>query len=288
MQILGEIRRKGKLGVEPYTGRILGAATQANYFLENLRQNSSPLLVLDILIVAVFFYWIYVFLKETRAMRILYGLFFLLILMALGRLLNLVLLNWILKSLMTLLVVAIPVVFQPELRAALEKLGRAKLLGELSFSKKDYSQVINELLTAVHLFSKQKIGALIVLKRNDGLKEYINNGIEVDATVSAELLSSIFFPKSPLHDGAVVISGDKIVSASSVLPVSQVALGGNLGTRHKAALGITEDSDALVLVVSEETGNISLANGGRLETKISEERLKNRLTALMRQNTKDK
>lgn len=274
--------------MEPYTGRILGVATQANYFLENLRQNSSPLLVLDILIVAVFFYWIYVFLKETRAMRILYGLFFLLILMALGRLLDLVLLNWILKSLMTLLVVAIPVVFQPELRAALEKLGRAKLLGELSFSKKDYSQVINELLTAIHLFSKQKIGALIVLKRNDGLKEYINNGIEVDATVSAELLSSIFFPRSPLHDGAVVISGDKIVSASSVLPVSQVALGGNLGTRHKAALGVTEDSDALVLVVSEETGSISLANCGRLETKMSEERLKNRLTALMRQNNKSK
>lgn len=274
--------------MEPYIGKILGAATQTNYFLQNLRQNSSPLLIVDILIVAIFFYWIYVFLKETRAMRILYGLFFLLILMALGRLLNLVLLNWILKSLMTILVVAIPVVFQPELRAALEKLGRAKLLGELSFSKKDYSQVINELLTAVHMFSKQKIGALIILKRHDGLKEFSNNGVDVDATVSAEILASIFFPKSPLHDGAVIIEGDKIVSACSILPVSQVALGGNLGTRHKAALGVTEDSDALALVVSEETGNISLAANGKLETKMSEERLKNRLTSLMSQNVKNK
>lgn len=274
--------------MEPYAGKILGAATQANYFLENLKQNSSPLLIVDILIVAIFFYWIYVFLKETRAMRILYGLFFLLILMALGKLLDLVLLNWILKSLMTVIVVAIPIVFQPELRAALEKLGRTKLLGELSFSKKDNDQVINELLTAVHMLSKQKIGALIVLKRHDGLREYIDNGIEVDATVSAEILSSIFFPKSPLHDGAVIIRGDKIVSASSVLPVSQVNLGGNLGTRHKAALGVTEDSDALVLVVSEETGNISLAIGGKIETKMSEERLKNRLTAIMKQNNKSK
>lgn len=274
--------------MEPYAGKILGAATQANYFLENLKQNSSPLLIVDILIVAIFFYWIYIFLKETRAMRILYGLFFILILMALGRLLDLVLLNWILRSLMTVIVVAIPVVFQPELRAALEKLGRTKLLGELSFSKKDNDQVINELLSAIHLLSEQKIGALIVMKRHDGLREYIDNGVEVDATVSAELLTSIFFPKSPLHDGSVIINGDKIVSACSVLPVSQVNISGKLGTRHKAALGVTEDSDALALVVSEETGNISLALGGKIETKMSEERLKNRLTAILKQNNKNK
>lgn len=274
--------------MDQYAGKILGAATQANYFLLNLRQNSSPLLVVDILIVAIFFYWIYVFLKETRAMRILYGFFFLLLLMALGRLLNLILLNWILKSLMTILIVAIPVVFQPELRTALEKLGRTKFLGELSFSKKDNGQVINEIITAVNLFSKQRIGALIVMKRRDGLREFVDNGIEVDAIVSAELLLSIFFPKSPLHDGAIILDGDKIVSASSILPVSQTSLSGNLGTRHKAALGVTEDSDALAIVVSEETGNVSLAVGGKLELRISEERLKNRLTALMRQGTKTK
>lgn len=272
--------------MDQYAGKILGAATQANYFLLNLKQNSSPLLIIDILIVAIFFYWIYVFLKETRAMRILYGLFFLLLLMALGRVLNLVLLNWILKSLMAILIVAIPVVFQPELRTLLEKLGRTKFLGDISFSKKDYSQVINEILTAVNIFSKQKIGALVVFRRRDGLREFIDNGIEVEAIVSAEILSSIFFPKSPLHDGAVILDGDKIVSASSILPVSQTALGGNMGTRHKAALGVTEDTDALAIVVSEETGSISLAVGGRLETRISEERLKNRLTALMRQNVK--
>lgn len=267
-------------------GKILGATEQVSYFLMNLRLNSSPLLIVDILIVAILFYWVYVFLKETRAMRILYGLLFLLLLMALGRLLNLVLLNWILRSLMTVLIVAIPVVFQPELRAALEKLGRTKFLGELSFAKKDYGQVVDEIIIAINVFSKQKVGALIVLKRQTGLKEYIDNGIEMDAIVSSPLLSSIFFPKSPLHDGAVIIAGDKIVSACSILPVSQAVLGSNLGTRHKAALGITEDSDAISVVVSEETGNISLAVGGKLETRISEERLKNRLMALMRQYSK--
>lgn len=274
--------------MEPLGGKILGATERANYFLDNLRLNSSPLLVLDVLIVAILFYWVYVFLKETRAMRILYGLLFLLLLMAAGKLLNLVLLNWILRSLMTMLIVAIPVVFQPELRTALEKLGRTKFLGDLAFQKKDYGQVINEILSAVHMFSKQKIGALIVFKRQSGLRDFIDNGVEVDATVSAELIASIFFPKSPLHDGAVIIDGDKIVSASSILPVSQINLSQNLGTRHKSAVGVTEDSDALAVVVSEETGNISLAVGGKLETRMSEERLKNRLMALMRQNVKIK
>jgi diadenylate cyclase len=206
--------------------------------------------------------------------------------MALGRLFNLVLLNWILKNLMTALIVAIPIVFQPELRTALEKLGRTKFLGDLSFAKKDSGQVIDEIISAVYMFSKQKIGALIVLKRQTGLKEYVDNGIEVDATVSAELLSSMFFPKSPLHDGAAIIAGDKIISAGSTLPISMANLSSNFGTRHKAALGITEDSDAIAVVVSEETGGISMAVGGKLETKISEERLKNRLMSLMRQGNK--
>lgn len=269
--------------MEVISGKILGVSQSANYIFENLRLNSSPLLVVDILIVAILFYWVYVFLKETRAMRILYGLLFLLTLMALGKLLNLILLNWILKNLMTMLIVAIPVVFQPELRNALEKLGRSKLLGDLNLSKEGYNYVINEIVSAANTLSKQKIGALIIVARQTGLKEYIDNGVSLDATVSSDLLRSIFFPRSPLHDGAVIISGDKIISACSILPVSQVALSSNLGTRHKAGIGISEISDAVAIIVSEETGSISLAIGGKLDIRISEERLQNRLTSILRQ-----
>ncbi len=258
------------------SGKILGISDKASYFYDNLRLNSSPLLILDILIVAVLFYWVYIFLKETRAMRILYGLVFLLILMAVGKLFNLILLNWLLKSLMAMLIVAIPVVFQPELRNALEKLGRSKLLGEL-IGREDFDRVINEIVSAASTLSDKRIGALIILKRQTGLKEYIDNGVPVNAPVSAKLLLSIFFPRSPMHDGAVIISGEKILSACSILPVSQVSLSSNLGTRHKAGIGITEVSDAIAIIVSEETGSISVAVGGKLEQRISEEKLKNRL-----------
>jgi len=265
-------------------GKILGVTERANYFFGNIDANSTPLIILDILIVSILFFWVYVFLKETRAMRILYGLLFLVVLMAIGRILNLVLLNWILRSLMTVLAVAIPVVFQPELRTALEKLGRMKLLGELAFTKEESERTINEIIKAVNFFALKKIGSLMVIKRQISLRDYIDNGVSLNAVVSSQLLASIFFPKSPLHDGAVIIDGNRIVSASSILPVSQQTLSSSLGTRHKAGLGITEDSDAISIIVSEETGNISLAAGGRLETKISDDRLKNRLIALMRQN----
>lgn len=268
------------------SGKVLGVSESANYLFENLRLNSGPLMAADILIVALLFYWVYVFLKETRAMRILYGLVFLLTLMAVGKLLDLILLNWILKSLMTMLIVAIPVVFQPELRNALEKLGRSKFLGELSLNKEEQSSIISELVSAVSYFSKQKIGALIILCRQTGLREYIDNGIPINAAVSSSILMSIFFPKSPLHDGAVIISGDKIISARSILPVSQANINPNLGTRHKAGLGITEISDAIAVIVSEETGSISMAVGGKMDTRISEERLQNRLISIFRQNKK--
>lgn len=271
--------------MESITGKILGATLNANYFVDNLKLNSSPILILDIFIVAILIYWVYIFLKETRAMRILYGLLVLLLAMAVGKLLNLVMLNWILKNLMTMLIVAIPVVFQPELRTALEKLGRTKFLGELAFSE-DANKLIGEIVKAVEILSQKKMGALIILKRQTGLKEYIDNGVPLDASVTSEIIQSIFFPRSPLHDGAVIISGDRIVSASSVLPVSQISLGSKFGTRHKAAIGITENSDAISVVVSEETGSISMVVSGKLEYRISEERLKNRLISYLRQSKK--
>ena len=267
-------------------GKVLGVTEQANYFLANYKLTFNYQMVLDILIVSVLLYWIYIFLKQTRAMRILYGLFFLFALMALGRLLNLVLLNWILQYAVTGLVVAIPIVFQPELRTALEKLGRSKFIGEFTFSKKEYSKIINEITDAVYSLSRQKTGALIVIQQQTGLREYIERGVEIDAVVSSKIIQSIFFPKSPLHDGAAIIVGNKIVSASSILPVSDISTTSDLGTRHRAAIGITETSDAIALVVSEETGSVSIATDGSLERRISEERLQNKLATLLRQAKK--
>jgi diadenylate cyclase len=265
-------------------GKILGAATNSMSVLDSLKGFLRPLTIIDIVIVAIVIYWIYLFLKETRAMRILYGLFFLLAIMAVGRILNLTLLNWILQYFMAMLVVAIPIVFQPELRTALERLGRTKFLSDSIFGKGSFSKIIDEVMLAVSILAKQKIGALIIIQRQTGLREYIEKGTPVEANVSKDILLSIFYPKSPLHDGAVIIVDDKIVSARSVLPVSENYVNSSYGTRHKAALGITEDSDALAVVVSEESGIVSLAVGGKIERRIPEDRLRNRLIALMRQN----
>lgn len=267
--------------------KIFSAGEQVKYFLENIKISSSPLFIFDILIVAFLFYYVFIFLKETRAMKILYGFLFLIILMALGSLLNLTLLNWILKSLMAMLVVAIPVVFQPELRTVLERVGRSRFLGEKVFYKEDYGLVVSEVLSTVKYLSEKKIGGLIVFQRSDSLKDYIESGIEIDAKVTTQLLLSIFFPKSPLHDGATIISGDRVVSARSILPVSDIKLNPDLGMRHKSAIGATENSDAVALVVSEESGFISLAAYGKLERRISEERLRNRLLGLLRHGRGD-
>jgi len=270
-------------------GQILGAADQASYFWDSLKMSFTPYMVIDILLVAVFIYWIYVFLKETRAMRIVYGFLFLAVLGIIGRLFDLILLNWILKYLMTMLVVAIPVVFQPELRGVLERLGRAKFISDLgSLSRYNMSKLVDELVAAAEVLSAQKIGALIVIQRKTGLREYISNGISIEAKVSAELLLSIFFPKSPLHDGAAIVSGDKIIAAGCTLPINESPLEHlNLGTRHKAAISLSEVSDAVIIVVSEETGTISLAVEGQLTRRISVDALKEQLMKNFRSQTKE-
>lgn len=264
-------------------GKTLGVSDQTSYLLTNFKTVSVPLLVLDVLIVAVLFYWVYLFLRETRAIRILYGLFLLLILVAIGRLFNLILLNWLLQYLTTVLIVAIPVVFQPELRTALEKLGRAKFVGDLYPTKERSINMIDEVVAASMSLSKSKIGGLIVIQRQTGLREYIENGAAVNATVSRDMLLSIFFPKSPLHDGAAIIAGNRIVAARCILPVSTVPISSSLGTRHKSGVGVTENSDAVAIIISEETGTISISVGGKMERRINEERLRNRLVGLLRQ-----
>lgn len=259
-------------------GQVLGSFDKASYFWDSLSMSITPFMIIDVLIVAVFIYWIYVFLKETRAMRIVYGFLFLALLAIIGRVLNLILLNWILKYLMTMLVVAIPIVFQPELRSVLERLGRARFISDLaSLSRYSQAKLINELVAASEVLSDQKIGALIVIQRKTALGEYISSGISIEAKVSAELLLSIFFPKSPLHDGATIIAGDQIVAAGCTLPIGDSLENMGLGTRHKAGLTLSELSDAIIIIISEETGSISLAIDGHMERKIDSEFLRQKL-----------
>lgn len=261
--------------------QIIDLSTQTENFFTALTFRAGPLIILDVIIVAVLIYWSYLFLRQTRAIRILYGLLILIFLMLLAKLLDLVLLNWILQYVMTMLVVAIPIVFQPELRNALEILGRSGLIGD--FSKQTArGDIFDNILLAVKTLSSQKTGALIVLQRKTGLRDYFDRGVKINAEISAELLISIFFPKSPLHDGAVIIVGSRINSASVMLPVTERDFSLKFGSRHRAAIGITENSDAVSIVVSEETGVVSIAVSGELERRISEDRLKNRLIGLMR------
>lgn len=261
--------------------QIIDLSTQIESFFTALTFKAWPLIVLDVVIVAILIYWGYLFLRQTRAIRILYGLLILIVLMLLAKLLDLVLLNWILQYVMAMLLVAIPIVFQPELRNALETLGRSGLIGD--FSKQTArGDVFDQILLAIKTLASQKTGALIVLQRKTGLREHVEKGVRVNADLSAELLISIFFPKSPLHDGAVIVIGSRIVSASVMLPVTEKEFSSKFGSRHRAAIGITENSDAVSVVVSEETGVVSLAVAGELERRISEERLRNRLIGLMR------
>ena len=268
-------------------GKILGTSQKVSYLADNLKFNIDLFFILDILFVAVLIYYAYIFLKETKAMTILYGMAILLVLAGIGKILDLTLLNWILKSVATGLIVAIPVVFQPELRTALERLGRSKFIGDIYSNKEESVKMIDAILNAAQTISHSKTGALIVIKRQTGLKEYIDNGISLDSEISSEMLRTLFFPKSPLHDGAVIVADGRIISARSILPVSSTDLNYDLGTRHKAGLGITEDTDAIAVIVSEETGSISMAINGKLEHKITLERLKNRLIANLRNYKKN-
>lgn len=262
------------------SGKILGATYQAGYFLDGLKLENWPYAILDILIVTFLLYSAYLLIRETRAIRILYGLIVLIILMGLGYLLNLALLNWMLKYVMTMLVVAIPIVFQPELRNALERLGRTGIIRELS-NNVGNNGYLDELLSTLDYFAKERIGALIVFQRQTGLRDYIERGVAIQGKISRNLLMSIFYPKSPLHDGAVVIADGKIEAASVMLPVAEGNFSIQMGSRHRAAIGITENSDAVAVIVSEESGSISLAYAGKIDRRIALDKLKSKLNRLI-------
>lgn len=219
---------------------------------------------LDILIVAFIFYYIYRWIKETRAFRIFLGIFVIVLFLLTSKILGLSTLNWLIKNFITMIVVAIPVVFQPELRAALEKLGRVRFRHEIPLKAQEKEKIIEEVVSAVDVLSKTESGALIVFQREDPLKEYIETGTILEADLSTNLLLNIFSKKAPLHDGAVIIEGRKIKAAGCLLPLDDSKRKEVLGARHRAALGISKETDALVVVVSEETGQISLVSQGKM------------------------
>ena len=235
--------------------------------------------VLDIIIVGYVAYKLYELIRETRAEQLVKGIFIIVISLKLSEVFNLHTVNWILKNTMTVGLIAIIIVFQPELRRILEYIGRTKLIIKNGNDfVKQKTDVINETVQACLSLSRQKIGALIVFERETGINEIVQTGTRLNADVSRELLINIFIPNTPLHDGAVVIRKNSILAAACFLPLTENKnLNKELGTRHRAALGITEKSDCLSLVVSEETGYISIAIKGKLYRDLSEERLKNML-----------
>lgn len=223
--------------------------------------------LIDILIVAFVIYKILEFIKETRAVQLVKGLSILVIVTFLSDKFNLYTLNWILVNTMTLGAVALVVVFQPELRRALEYVGRSKLIKPpfVQMDKEKVKLVTAAIIKAVDFFSVNKVGALIVMERETMLNDIAETGTIIDAQISTELLGNIFYEGSPLHDGALIIRGDRILAAGCVLPLTQSkTLSKELGTRHRAGIGITENSDSISLIVSEESGIISIAVDGKL------------------------
>ena len=234
--------------------------------LQGLVSTIGILDTIDIVVVAYFLYRLYLMLKNTRAATLVKGLLVLVAFMIVCRTLNLHVISWLLEKSMTVIMVALPVVFQPELRRALEQIGRGKLFRKGSeLDEQELEAMLEDVAAATKVMSKAKVGALMVFERATGLVERIETGVPIDGLVSSGLIQNIFVKDTPLHDGAVVIRGNRIVAACCLLPLTENRnLSQELGTRHRAAIGISEQSDAMVLVVSEETGAISIARNGEL------------------------
>lgn len=249
-------------------------------FLENIITSLMLIRVTDIIdiaIIAFVIYKLFSLLRNTRAEQVLKGLIFVLFFASIADILNLNTVSWVMNQFLTVALVFIIVVFQPELRSALERLGRGRSLFSSEKIQRD-ERSIDELVSAMSSLSRQKIGALVVLEREVGLSDIIESGTKLDSDISSELLINIFIPNTPLHDGAVIIRKNTIAAAACYLPLSSSnTIAKELGTRHRAAIGISEKSDCLVVIVSEETGNISVAENGKINRYFDEESLRIRL-----------
>jgi diadenylate cyclase len=229
--------------------------------------------LIEILIVAYLLYRILLVIQRTRAMQIVLGVVLLAAVYGVARLLDLILVRTLLEAAFQYGAIAVLVVFQPELRAALARLGQSRMMR--AFQHLEGSRVAEEIVDATERLARARHGAIIAIEQEIGLEEYAETGSSVEAPVSAEMLVTIFTPYSPLHDGAVLISGDRIRSAGAILPLTQSPVRDrSLGTRHRAALGLSEETDAIVIVVSEETAQVAVAIAGTLERGVNSERLR--------------
>ena len=260
--------------------------------IEFLFQRLTWLSVLDLVLVTLVIYTILVIIRDTQAVVLLRGVILLIILLSLlTSMVDLPAFSWLIANSLPSLFLAIPVIFAPEIRRGLERLGRAGsgavFLRQNSASLTAMQQAIHAVVSASSRLSARQHGALIILQRSDNLQEYIRTGVHLNADVTPELLLQVFYPNTPLHDGAVIIAGSRLVAGACVMPLSASGILNRtperqMGLRHRAALGISEATDAIAVVVSEETGSISIAHGGRMIRRLDAERLENILMAFYR------
>ena len=240
-----------------------------------LFERMTWLSALDIALVALVFFFALQLVRGTQAVQLLRGVIILaVILLLLGNALRLPAFGWLVRTAIPALLVALPVIFQPELRRALERLGRAGTFLGNTARQSAAETVITETVAACQRLAERRHGALVILERETGLQDFIDTGVHLNAEISSELLQTLFFPNTLLHDGAVIVRGDRIIAAACILPLASGFLADRrLGLRHRAAIGITEATDAIAVVVSEERGSVSIAHNGRMIRRLDAQRL---------------
>ena len=249
----------------------------------------------EILIIAFLVYEVMLWIKDTRAWSLMRGIVIIILFVLLAYLLQMTTILWLVRNGLNVLLMAVLIIFQPELRRALDFLGRKNFIASFfSFNGSNVNErfsdkTMNEIIKACYEMGRARTGALIVMKQSDPLTEYVRTGIEVDAVVTSQLLINIFEHNTPLHDGAVIIEGDRVVSATCYLPLSDnMELSKELGTRHRAGVGISEATDSLTIIVSEETGRVSVAQGGMLTRNVAQDTLRDELIKLQNKTVIDK
>jgi diadenylate cyclase len=239
----------------------------------------DPIDFLDVFLIALFIYWGFLLLRGTAAITLLRGAAIILIAITfLARALNLEVLDFVIRNSLTGLIIAVPIIFQPEIRRALERVGRG---GFGVWARAPVDDVVDTISKTAADLSVRRHGALIVFERETGLQNYADTGVALDAVPTAELLEGIFFPNTPLHDGAVIMRENRVLAAGCTLPLSETRLSGEMGLRHRAGLGVTEGTDAVALMISEESGSIAIAADGRLYPQLDEIRMRGLLAQLL-------